>query len=63
MKITLNKKEKAVRLQYIKAFREKLYMLEEDFACWAKHRNRRLRNILKKMSDCRQKRLRNGKLF
>ena len=63
MNITLNKREEAIRLQYIEAFREKLYMLEEDFTPWLKHRNRRLRYILKKRLDYRQKRIRNGKLF
>ena len=63
MKIVLTKREKVVRLQYIKAFREKLYILEEDFEPWEKHRKRRCRNVLKQMTDRRQKTLRNGKLF
>ena len=63
MKIILSKREKVVRLQYIKAFREKLDILEEDFQPWAKHRKRRLRNVLKQMADGRQTILRNGKLF
>lgn len=63
MKIILSKRERVIRLQYIKAFREKLYLLEDDFQPWAKHRNRRLRNILKQTAGSRQKMLRNGKLF
>ena len=61
--IPLNKRERAVRLQYIKAFREKLYTLENDFMPWIRHKHKRLRNILKQKTASRQKRLRNGKLF
>ena len=63
MIIALNKRERVVSLQYIKAFREKLYALEEDFEPWAKHKHKRLRNILKQRAASRQKMLRNGKLF
>ena len=61
--IPLNKIERMVRLQYIKAFRGKLYELEKDFMPWAKHRNKLLRNILKQRVAGRQKILRNGKMF
>ena len=61
--IPLNKREHTIRLQYIKAFREKLHSLEAEFMPWVRQRHRRLRNILKQRAMSRQKRLRNGKLF
>ena len=63
MNIRLNKKEKTIRLQYIKAFTEKLYTLEKDFTPWLRYRKRQLRKILRKKLEHKQKRLRNGKLF
>jgi len=61
--IPLNKRERGIRAQYIKAFREKLYTLEEDCMPWVKHHHKRLRNMLKQRAAGRQKSLRNGKLF
>ena len=60
---SLTKQEKVVRLQYVKAFREKLCVQEEDYSPWLKRLlllKRRLRN---KQRQKRVKRLRNGKLF
>lgn len=61
--IPLNKRQRVVRSQYIKAFEEKLYALEEDFMPWSRQKHKRLRNMLKQKTAGRQKRLRNGKLF